>query len=118
RKLPLPSYCNVAYSYWPPASVSEVCAAAFASGYRIWPPPVPLTFTVRLFPWSVANPIDHPDGSDVVGGSVTVSPAPVLKLDTTLPLSPSCAAYPLVDGNSQFPGQSRLSRPFVASVLR
>src|SRR5260221_523935 len=78
RKLPLPSYCNVAYSYWVPASASEVFPDALTSGYRMLPPLMPLTCTVSPLPWSVANPIDQPDGRLVVGGRVTVNPLVVL----------------------------------------
>src|SRR5712691_2516254 len=87
RKLPPPSYCSVRYSKELPARVREVCPAALAIGYRIRPPLVPLTWIASPLPLSVAKPIDQPDGSPVVDGKVTVSPALVLKLDRTVPLS-------------------------------
>ena len=50
------------------------------------PPLVALTWIVRPLPFSVANPIDQPEGSPVVDGRVTVSPLLVLALDRTVPL--------------------------------
>ena len=49
-------------------------------------------------PLSVVKPIDQPDGRPAVDGKVTVNPSAVLKLDRTVPLSASVAAYPALAG--------------------
>src|SRR5258708_1565743 len=82
RKLPLPSYCNVAYSYWVPASANDVLPDALASGYRMLPPLVPLTSrrpltcTVGALPWWVETPIAQPTSTALGTGKVTAGDAP------------------------------------------
>src|SRR5919112_6800536 len=100
------------------ANDSEVTPAAWLFGYRICPPARSLTLAVSPLPLSVVNPMDQPEGRPLVDGKVTVSPLAVLKLDRTVPLSASVAAYPALAGYSQFPGQSRLSTPFAVRVVR
>ena len=70
----------------------SVVADAPDPGQTMCPPDVPLTWTDSGFVLSVAKPMLHPVGNAVVAGSVTVSPAVVLKLDRILPLSPNVAA--------------------------
>src|SRR6185312_678020 len=92
RKLPLSSYCSMTNSNRLSASDSDATPAVRLFGYRICPPLVSLTLTVRPLPLSVVKPIDQPDGRPAVGGKVTVNPLAVLKLDRMLPLSACVAA--------------------------